>query len=82
MRPLGWTVTSMKKSILMRAKVQKVKLTEVFQNTSFSILLENESEYSPKSNTQLSCGCVLARSGERERLLQGDEQEFGSQIWP
>lgn len=40
MRPLGWTVTSMKKSVLMRAKVQKVKLTEVFQKVS--ILLEDE----------------------------------------
>lgn len=39
-RPLGWTVTSMKKCLLMRAKVQKVKLTEVFQKVS--ILLENE----------------------------------------
>lgn len=39
-RPLGWTVTSMRKTVLMRAKAQKVKLTKVFQKVS--ILLEDE----------------------------------------
>ena len=39
-RPLGWTVTSMKKSVLMIAKVEKVKLTKVLRKVS--ILLEDE----------------------------------------